>query len=233
MYAWGSMANWVTIKNAYVPSTTRSAWCGCCVDVAPAVVVLVEDVRRGARVAGTQGRVLDEAACPGRGPARWYGARAAPRTRPRRARRPPRRRRRSGRRPRQRVRRGTSSRRWRGRGGRGVAARSGASVGQIGGGRHEPNAGDLERCRHVDPAIRARAISRETSLTWRTSSWGKSATYCCSPVTRARPPTRAAGSPTLTAVPRSRPGPPIAPRPVAPRSSSRGPRHPRLPARPR
>ena len=30
------------------------------VDVAPAVVVLVEDVRRGARVAGTEGRVLDE-----------------------------------------------------------------------------------------------------------------------------------------------------------------------------
>ena len=67
------------------------------------------------------------AARPGRAPARSCGARAAPRTRPRRARRPPPRRRGSPRRPRRRARRGTSSRRSRARAGRDAADRSGAS----------------------------------------------------------------------------------------------------------
>ena len=81
--------------------------------------------RRTGRRGGARGP--GRAARPGRAPARSCGARAAPRTRPRRARRPPRRHRGSRRRPRRRVRRGTSSRRWRGRAGRGAAARSGAS----------------------------------------------------------------------------------------------------------
>ena len=142
-----------------MPSTTRSASRGRGVDVAPAVVVLVEDVRRGARVAGTEGRVLDERRVRGEGLRdgmecgqlleldrdercgllgsvvglcgdRGDGFAVVLRLAC-------------------------------GEDGAVAALRpeAGHRVGQIGGGRHEANAWDLERCRRVDPADpRARHI---------------------------------------------------------------------------
>ena len=217
-----------------MPSTTRSAWRGRRLDVAPAVMVLVEDVRRGARVVGSEGGILDEGRVGGEGLRdRMERGQLLELDRDERGR----------------LLGGIV-----GLGGdRGdgfavvlrlacgqdgavacAAARSGAS-GRAGrrrssrDGRPGPRSAALVSIR----PIRARATSRVTSFTWRTSSWGRSATYCCSPVTRARPPTRAAGSPTLTAAPRSHPGRPTARRRVAPRASSRGFRRPRRPGPPR
>ena len=145
-----------------MPSTTRSASRGRRVDVAPAVVVLVEDVRRGARVAGTEGRVLDER--------RVRGERL-----------------RDGMERGQLLELDRDERCGllgsvvglcgdRGDGfavvlrlacgedGAVAALRpeAGHRVGQVGGGRHEANAWDLERCRRVDPADpRARHIERD------------------------------------------------------------------------
>ena len=85
MKACGSIANWVTIGKAYVPSTTRSACAGRRVDVAPAV-----SGARGGRscaASGSSGRsdgILDERRVGGEGGGDREDAPAAPRTRPRR-----------------------------------------------------------------------------------------------------------------------------------------------------
>jgi hypothetical protein len=133
---------------------------------------------------------------------------------------------------RRRVRRGSSSRLWRGRAVAALRPEARHRVGQIGGARHEANAWDLERCRRVDPADpRARHIECD-ELDVEEVVVGQVGHILLLPGDRARPPTRAAGSPTVIAAPRSRPGRPSVLRLVAAAPWSRGP-SPRLPARPR
>ena len=169
------------------PRRRRSASAVGGVDVAPAVAVLAEDVRarRAGRRDGATGSWTSGASGASAGRDR-VDRRAAPRTRPRRARRPPRRR------------RGVSA----------ATAATGspwyfvspvASTGRsrrcgpkrgIGSGRSAAvmtsrTPGTASAAVVSIRPIRARATSSVTSFTWRASSRGRSATYCCSPVTRA------------------------------------------------